>query len=78
MPTFKLVKMFSLFPYFIFDPLVLLLMAGPLRKNTFLGPFFQCSKIAMAIKLEGGGGLGLNALMARPLREGFLGLSLLI
>ena len=38
---------------------VLLLMAGPLRK-LFFYHFFQRSRISTAIKLEGGGGLGLN------------------
>ena len=33
------------------------LRAGPLRKKE---PFFQRSKISKAMKLEGGGGLGLN------------------
>ena len=30
------------------------------EKKTFLEPFFQRSKISTAIKLKGGGGLGLN------------------
>jgi len=38
---------------------VLLLKAGPLRKNNFFWNLFF-SNIPMAIKLEGGGGLGLN------------------